>query len=174
MKANEYATYCLYHALNDAYDVDSDTEPDNSDPARTLARALVYALRGFGGIDYALDNVDGGDRVTIIDTLTEIIHTAESDGCAEVARQEESRREMLKDPIYLLQIRHYHSWQTESVWLSREESEAEGARAYGMEDRNRRWRVYCVPAKGALVPLLNRAICHLENAWTEMQKGSHE
>jgi hypothetical protein len=52
------------------------------------------------------------------------------------------------------------TWETERVYLSREEAESYGrARAYNYRDG---WRVYCVCAEGALGALLRE---HGEAAW---------
>lgn len=68
-------------------------------------------------------------------------------------REEMSREEMTRDPIFLLQVRgdKRQKWQTETVFLTREEGEAWAKRR---EYRWGEWQIYCIPCEGALAALL--------------------
>lgn len=58
--------------------------------------------------------------------------------------------EITADPIFLFQ-KFYRGWDTEYVFFTREEAEEWGRNhAY----RYKRWRVFCVCAKGELAKLL--------------------
>lgn len=47
------------------------------------------------------------------------------------------------------------SWRTEGVYLSREEGESFGeSKSYKYGEKNKNWRVYCVPANGKLTDLI--------------------
>jgi hypothetical protein len=47
-------------------------------------------------------------------------------------------------------------WQTESVWISREEAEGWGEQhSYDYGKKDEEWRVYCVCAKGELAKILD-------------------
>lgn len=73
-------------------------------------------------------------------------------------RSEISREEMTRDPIFLLQTtRGRGAWTVHSVWLTREEAEADGYRAYGPEGKGKSWMVYCICANGTLADVLKTA-----------------
>ncbi len=74
-----------------------------------------------------------------------------------IDRKEIGHQECTRDPIFLFQFRFdgRGHWQTETVFLTREEAEEWG------EDHSYRWpcwRVYCVAAQGLINVVLNRGL----------------
>jgi hypothetical protein len=87
-------------------------------------------------------------------------------------RNEMSREEATRDPIFLLQVRgdKRAKWRTETVFFSRGEGEA-WAKAH--EYRWGEWQVYCVHATGDLCDVLRmpEAVASCQAMEAELAKG---
>jgi hypothetical protein len=73
-------------------------------------------------------------------------------------RRDIAREEMTRDPIFIFQVRRRGSstnWLPQKVFLTREEGETFGHNnAHNYGKKNTDWMVYCVPAEGELIGLL--------------------